>query len=280
MRGYPALVDEGATVGVRVLETPAAQRAAMHAGTRRLLALDVPSPIRARAGHGCATRRSSRSPARRTGAPRAVLEDATVAALDALIAEAGGPAWDEAGFARLRDHVAGELAERDGARGRGGGARSSTPRATSSAARADRPRPALAPARATSSGSSRRLVYPGFVAATGARRLADVERYLRAAARRLERLPERARAATSTGCAAIHELEAEYEARVALAARAARCPRRCARSRGCSRSSASPSSPRRSAPAARCRQADPQGRSGTRSRSAACGCARHGDRSG
>ena len=46
MRGYPALVDEGATVGVRVLETPAAQRAAMHAGTRKLIALNVPSPIR------------------------------------------------------------------------------------------------------------------------------------------------------------------------------------------------------------------------------------------
>ena len=45
VRGYPALVDEGATVGVRV-ETPAAQRAAMHAGTRKLLALDMPSPIR------------------------------------------------------------------------------------------------------------------------------------------------------------------------------------------------------------------------------------------
>jgi ATP-dependent helicase HrpA len=44
--------------------------------------------------------------------PRAVLEDATVAALEALIAEAGGPAWDEAGFARLRAHVAGALAAR------------------------------------------------------------------------------------------------------------------------------------------------------------------------
>ena len=46
VRGYPALVDEGETVGVRVLETPAAQRAAMAAGTRRLLLLGVPSPIR------------------------------------------------------------------------------------------------------------------------------------------------------------------------------------------------------------------------------------------
>ena len=47
VRGYPALVDEGETVGVRVLETPEAQRAEMAAGTRRLLLLGIPSPIRA-----------------------------------------------------------------------------------------------------------------------------------------------------------------------------------------------------------------------------------------
>src|SRR4051794_41655667 len=41
-----------------------------------------------------------------------VLADAIAAAVDALTAEAGGPAWDEAGFARLRDAVAGSLAER------------------------------------------------------------------------------------------------------------------------------------------------------------------------
>ena len=44
-----------------------------------------------------------------------MLEDATVAALDALTAEAGGPAWDADGFARLRAHVAGHLAERTAA---------------------------------------------------------------------------------------------------------------------------------------------------------------------
>ena len=99
---------------MRVLETPAAQRAAMRQGTRKLLALGVPSPIRHVQGQ-------LTNPARLAlaGAPhadaRAVLEDATVAALDALIAEAGGPAWDEAGFARLRAHVAGHLAERTAA---------------------------------------------------------------------------------------------------------------------------------------------------------------------
>ena len=44
--GYPALVDEGDSVAVRVLDTEAEQRQAMWAGTRRLLLLDLPSPLR------------------------------------------------------------------------------------------------------------------------------------------------------------------------------------------------------------------------------------------
>src|SRR5215208_1798324 len=111
VRGNPSLADEGATVGVRVLETPAAQAEAMHAGTRKLLALNVPSPIRHVQGRlgGAAQLALAGAP---HASPRAALEDATVAALEDLMAEAGGPAWDAAGFDRLRDHVAGNLTER------------------------------------------------------------------------------------------------------------------------------------------------------------------------
>jgi ATP-dependent helicase HrpA len=212
VRGYPALVDEGATVGVRVLETPEAQRAAMQAGTRKLLALNVPSPIR----HVQGTQRNADRLALAAaphGSPRAVLEDATVAALEGLMADAGGPAWDEAGFARLRDHVAGNLAETtervvrevvgilDAAR--------DVERRLEPLARAS----ALAPARDDVERQLRRLVHPGFVTATGVRRLPDVERYLRAAARRLERLPN-APAPDLDRMRGIQELEREYEARV------------------------------------------------------------------
>src|SRR5690606_41447964 len=41
VRGYPALVDEGTTVGVRIFDNAAAQQQAMVAGTRRLLMLTV-----------------------------------------------------------------------------------------------------------------------------------------------------------------------------------------------------------------------------------------------
>jgi ATP-dependent helicase HrpA len=54
------------------------------------------------------------------------------------------------------------------------------------------------------------LVYPGFVTATGADRLADLTRYLRAASRRLETLP-RAPARDREWMAAVHEVQTAYD---------------------------------------------------------------------
>jgi ATP-dependent helicase HrpA len=208
VRAYPALVDEGATVGVRALETPAAQEAAMRAGTRRLLALTIPSPLReVQRGLG------SQAALTLAGAPHdGVLDDVLAAALDALVAESGGPAWEAAGFAALRDRVAARL-----------------PAATAQVARRvvevlDAARelrlrldaltadPQLQPARLDVAAQLGSLVHPGFVAAAGADRLVDVARYLRAAAQRLDRLPD-AVAADRDKLAAIRELEAEVRAR-------------------------------------------------------------------
>jgi ATP-dependent helicase HrpA len=210
VRGYPALVDEGATVGVRVLDTPAAQAAAMAAGTRRLLLLTIASPMRWVTDHLSGPARLALAGAPH-GSAAAALDDVLVAAVDALVAAGGGPAWDAAAFARLRDHVAGELADET--------LRVATAvveilDATSDVEqrlqtlRAD----ALQEARQDVARQLGRLVYPGFVAATGAARLPDVLRYLRAAARRLERLPDNP-AVDRDRMRAIHELEEAYEAR-------------------------------------------------------------------
>ena len=239
------------TVGVRVArDARPRRRAAMRAGTRRLLLLTVAARPRAACSAGSATRRSSRWSTAPHGSVAAVLDDATAAAVDALIAEAGGPAWDEAGFARLRDHVAGALAERtlgDRARAGGGDPRR---RARRAAALEQLPRPPRsrrrAPtSRASSAGSSTRASSPR----RAPRGLRDVERYLRAAERRLERLPDTL-AVDRDRMRAVHELEAELPQRSTR--RGAGGPR-CARSAGCSRSCASATSPRRSARAARCR---------------------------
>jgi ATP-dependent helicase HrpA len=208
---YPALVDEGDGVGVRALETLDAQRVAMHAGTRRLLALTVASPLRA------VQRDLDRAAALTlAGAPHggaaALLDDALVAALDASIVAAGGPAWDEAGWTALRARVAADLVEVT-ARIVGDAV------AILDAARDVRLRldalpadAALRAARLDVAAQVGGLVYPGFVAATGAARLADVTRYLRGAARRLDRLPD-APAADLDRMRVLHELEADLRRR-------------------------------------------------------------------
>jgi ATP-dependent helicase HrpA len=72
---------------------------------------------------------------------------------------------------------------------------------------------AVVPARRDVERQLRRLLPPGFVAATGAGRLRDLERYLRAAERRLERLPDVV-AGDRDRMRAIHELEEAYERRL------------------------------------------------------------------
>ena len=208
VRAYPALVDEGETAGVAVLETPTAQRAAMRAGTRRLLRLTVPSPVRSIHGRlsNAAALALSTAP---HGSLDAVLDDAVTAALDALIDEAGGPAWDEAGFARLRDHVVRHLADRAAE------IVDRVVRVLDAAREVERRLERLTavplqPARADVREQLRRLVQPGFAAAG---RLDDVERYLHGAARRLERLPD-AVAVDRDRMNAVHQLERLYRERL------------------------------------------------------------------
>jgi ATP-dependent helicase HrpA len=211
VRAYPALVDEGETAGVRVLDSPGAQERAMRAGTRRLLRLTIPSPARYVQG-----RLSPREQLALAAAPHgslgALLDDATAAAVDALLTTGGGPAWDEAGFARLRDHVAGRLADATLETVRIVGRVLDAAREVQLRLDAMTATP-LQEVRRDVAAQVGRLVYRGFVAHTGLKRLTDVERYLRAAAQRLDRLPD-ARATDLDRMRAIHELEAAYRGRV------------------------------------------------------------------
>jgi ATP-dependent helicase HrpA len=207
VRAFPALVDEGKTVGVRSLEAPAAQAAAMRAGTRRLLALTVPDPLRGvQRGLGTAAALTL------AGAPHdGVLDDVLAAALDALVAEAGGPAWDEASFAALREHVAARLPAMTAAIAAQVVEVLDAARDVRLLLDALSANPALQPARLDIAAQLGGLVYPGFVAAAGAARLPDVARYLRAAAQRLDRLPD-AVAGDRDRMNAIAELESQWRA--------------------------------------------------------------------
>ena len=207
VRAYPALADAGNAVDIRLFETEAEADAAMLQGTRRLLLLAVPSGARAVAGRlpVSAKLAMSRHPYRSTDA---LLDDCAAAAADQIIRDAGGPAWDAAGFARLldfaRERLAAETADVV--------ARVAQVLAEAHAAEASlagRPNPALAAAFDDMRSQLQALIYPGFISATGTRRLADLVRYLQAITRRLEKAPE-SPARDAERMAAVHRVAGDY----------------------------------------------------------------------
>ena len=206
--GYPALVDAGAGVDVRVLGSPEEQRAAMWAGTRRLLLLTVPSPVRQVARTLPPTDRLalSRSP---HGSLDALLADCLDAAADQVLAAAGGPVWTAEAFAELAGKVRIGLTAALVAAVAGVVDVLAADTALSgrlAEVRAPGVESSLADVRAEQRG----LVYPGFVAACGTARLPDVARYLRAASRRLETLP-RDPSRDRDWMARVHEVRAAYQ---------------------------------------------------------------------
>jgi len=184
---YPALVDEGATVGVRVFDSPAEQEAAHWAGTRRLLRLTAPSPAKFLQGRLSNEAKLALSRNPHGGVP-ALIEDAAGAALDKLIADAGGPAWDADGYAALRSTVRTGLVEtvvEVMERVRGVLAAGYAIEQRLGATRNLAVVAALADVRSQLTG----LIHPGFITEAGYPRLPDLRRYLTAIERRLDRLP-------------------------------------------------------------------------------------------
>ena len=184
VRGYPALVDAGDTVALRVLGTAAAAEVTHRLGVRRLLLLSVPSPVKGVTGRlsNASKLVLSRSP---YASVAALLDDCALAAADALMTTVPR---DAEGFAAL---VA--------------AARPALPDTMSSVVGTVEQVLALSyDVQARLSGLTgpglgeqvrdvqvqlSALVRPGFVSGTGAARLPDLARYLRGMLRRLDRLP-------------------------------------------------------------------------------------------
>ncbi|HZM41000.1 MAG TPA: ATP-dependent RNA helicase HrpA [Acidimicrobiales bacterium] len=189
VRGYPALVDEGETAGVRVLASETDQARAMAAGTRRLLLLAVPAARREAERRLRTIPALAAVPARYPGVA-ALADDSVAAAADRIVAAEGGPAWDEAGFARLEAAARARLAPL--AAGAAGQAGDLVAAALALETRLAGIRaPALVPSVADMRAQVRSLVAPGFVARAGLARLRDIGRYLEAIRLRLDKLGER-----------------------------------------------------------------------------------------
>jgi ATP-dependent helicase HrpA len=196
-------VDEGGSVGIRLFDTAAEQTAAMWSGTRRLLLLGLNSPVRQVVGRlsNHAKLALGRNPYR--SVPD-LLDDCVAAAVDKLMADAGGPVWDGEAFAKLRERVRADLI---------GTAVDTVGKVVPILGLAytvgqrllSVPEPTLSDVRAQLDG----LVYRGFVTATGWWRLPEIPRYLRAVERRLDRLPSAA-ARDRDLMDQIHQVQQEY----------------------------------------------------------------------
>ncbi|MCC3767466.1 ATP-dependent RNA helicase HrpA [Streptomyces sp. UNOC14_S4] len=208
VKAYPALVDEGASVAVRLFDTEEEQREAMWRGTRRLILLNLPSNPAKFAQDKLSNQQKlalSRNP---HGSIQALFEDCVAGAADKLIAARGGPAWDEESFRKLFDAVRADIVD----------ATLDTIRRVQEVLAAwqaceRRLKATTSPVLVSSLTDVKEqlaeLIRPGFVTAHGVRRLPDLLRYLVAADRRLTQLPtnaERDRARM----AKVKEMQDEY----------------------------------------------------------------------
>ncbi|MFE9639973.1 ATP-dependent RNA helicase HrpA [Nocardiopsis alba] len=110
VKGYPALVDEGESVAIRIFDTRPEQRAAMRAGTRRLLMLTIPSPATV-VSKGLNNPDKLALADNPHGSIKKMLADAEAAAVDHLLTREGGPVWNGEDFARLADRIRADLGD-------------------------------------------------------------------------------------------------------------------------------------------------------------------------
>ncbi|SNR95286.1 ATP-dependent helicase HrpA [Geodermatophilus pulveris] len=206
---YPALVDEGTTVGVRVVASEAEATRLTWRGARRLLVLAAGSPTR-QVVKGLSPRTRLAVQFNPDGEIPALVDDCVDAAADELLAAAGGPPRDEAGFAAVVRTAKAQLLPltTDTVRRVEAVLTQAREVAVAIGAAPGRrvPEAAVADLRRQMGG----LLHRGFVATAGRRRLPDLVRYLRGMAHRLEKLPATA-ARDALWMQQVAAVTAEYE---------------------------------------------------------------------
>ncbi|WP_159769625.1 ATP-dependent RNA helicase HrpA [Streptomyces sp. HM190] len=208
VKAYPALVDDGDTVSVRLFDTEAEQSEAMWKGTRRLILRNIPVNPAKFASEKLTNAQKLALSANPHGSIQALFDDCAMAAADRLVADFGGPAWDEESYRKLYDRVRAEIVDTTV---RTVGQVQQVLAAWQACERrlkATRS-PALLPNLADVRKQLDALVKPGFVTETGLRRLPDLMRYLVAADRRLQQMPTGVQRDTSR-MAKVHEMQDEY----------------------------------------------------------------------
>ncbi|MGP0222860.1 ATP-dependent RNA helicase HrpA [Paenarthrobacter sp. NCHU4564] len=208
--GYPAIVDEGSSVALRVFQTVQEQEAAMRGGVIRLLALRVPSPDRYVLEHLSNTEKLtfSQNP---HGSVNALIADCALAAIDKLTPQ--DLPWDKEAFDALYEAVRAELIDTVFT------VTAVVERILASTRRIQKQLKAatslsLISALNDMKSQLEQLVYPGFVAQTGYAQLSQLPRYLQAMEKRLEKLPSNVQR-DGLNMAVVQSLEDGYDDAVA-----------------------------------------------------------------
>ncbi|MFF7949379.1 ATP-dependent RNA helicase HrpA [Streptomyces griseorubiginosus] len=208
VKAYPALVDNGDTVSVRLFDTEAEQAEAMWKGTRRLIVRNIPVNPAKFASEKLTNPQKLALSANPHGSIQALFDDCATAAADKLIGDFGGPAWDEESYRKLYDKVRSEIVDTTV---RTVGQVQQVLAAWQACER--RLKAVRSPALLANLADVRKqldaLVKPGFVTETGLRRLPDLMRYLVAADRRLQQMPTNVQRDT-TRMEKVHEMQDEY----------------------------------------------------------------------
>ncbi|MGW4440188.1 ATP-dependent RNA helicase HrpA [Streptomyces sp. NPDC004596] len=208
VKAYPALVDDGDTVSVRLFDTEAEQAEAMWRGTRRLILRNIPVNPAKFASDRLTNAQKLALSANPHGSVQALFDDCATAAADKLIGDFGGPVWDEESYRKLFDRVRAEIVDTTV---RTVGQVQQVLAAWQACER--RLKAVRSPALLANLTDVRKqldaLVKPGFVTWAGLRRLPDLMRYLVAADRRLQQMPTGVQRDT-TRMEKVHEMQDEY----------------------------------------------------------------------
>ncbi|MFH0521866.1 ATP-dependent RNA helicase HrpA [Streptomyces sp. M41] len=208
VKAYPALVDDGDTVSVRLFDTEAEQQQAMWKGTRRLILRNIPVNPAKFASEKLTNAQKLALSANPHGSIQALFDDCATAAADKLIGDFGGPAWDEESYRKLYDKVRAEIVDTTV---RTVGQVQQVLAAWQAAER--RLKAVGSPALLANLTDVRKqldaLVRPGFVTEAGLRRMPDLMRYLIAVDRRLQQMPTNVQRDT-TRMEKVHEMQDEY----------------------------------------------------------------------
>ncbi len=186
VRAFPALVDEKESVAIKLFETEFEQQQAMQQGLRRLLLLNVPSPIKYL--HEKLPNKAKLglyfTP---FGNVIDLIDDCIACAVDKLIADFGGVVWQEDQFQALRDNIRLHLNETTVDI-----AQQVEEVLTLSFAVNKRLKGKLDFTMAFAFSDIKQqisqLIYPNFVTNTGYERLKDLKRYLNAIQKRIDKL--------------------------------------------------------------------------------------------